>query len=349
MSSVVAIATSIPTPPSQLPRRACFGDERKREREDEADDRDEVEEAEDVRIGDHASSSFFGSGRRLNISSMRSVTNQPPTTFAVASTIATKPTAFVKVSSAKPRMMIAPDDDDAVDEVRPRHQRGVQHRRHLRDHLEAEERGEHEDRQLDDEGQVGHAAASGRVTQAPLVISSSQSSDELAFRGEVQEERADVARVELARVEGHRRREVRVPIDGHASVLDDLAGHGDLAVPAGLGGEVDDDRARAHALDRARRDELRRRTAGNRGGRDHDVEVGNPLLERRLLLRLLLGRELARVAAGRLLGADAEVEERRAEALAPARRRPVARRMRRRPRRGAARSRSPAGRRRRRR
>ncbi len=28
--SVVAIATIIPTPPSQFPRRACFGDERKR-------------------------------------------------------------------------------------------------------------------------------------------------------------------------------------------------------------------------------------------------------------------------------------------------------------------------------
>ena len=30
MSSVVAIATSIPTPPIQFPRRACFGEERKR-------------------------------------------------------------------------------------------------------------------------------------------------------------------------------------------------------------------------------------------------------------------------------------------------------------------------------
>ena len=65
----------------------------------------------------------------------------------------------------------------------------------------------------------------------------------------------------------------------------------------------------------ARRDELRSRAAGNGGGRDHDVEVGNPLFERSLLLRLLLGRELARVAAGRLLGADAEIEERRTEAL----------------------------------
>ena len=53
-------------------------------------------------------SSFFGSGRRLNISSMRSVTNQPPTTFAVASTIATNPIVFVNVSSAKPRTRIAP-------------------------------------------------------------------------------------------------------------------------------------------------------------------------------------------------------------------------------------------------
>ena len=68
-------------------------------------------------------------------------------------------------------------------------------------------------------------------------------------------------------------------------------------------------------LDRARRDELRRRAARDSGGRDHDVEVGDPLLERRLLLRLLLGRELARVAACGLLGADAEIEERRAEAL----------------------------------
>ena len=47
------------------------------------------------------------------------------------------------------------------------------------------------------------------------------------------------------------------------------------------------------SLDGARRDELRRRAAGNGCGRDDDVEVGDPLLERGLLLRLLLGRELA--------------------------------------------------------
>ena len=92
-------------------------------------------------------------------------------------------------------------------------------------------------------------------------------------------------------------------------------GHGDLAVPAGLRGEVDDDRARAHALDGAGWDELRRRAPRDGGGRDDDVEVRDPLLERRLLRGLLLRRQLARVAARGLLRADAEVEEGRAEAL----------------------------------
>ena len=63
------------------------------------------------------------------------------------------------------------------------------------------------------------------------------------------------------------------------------------------------------------RDQLRGRPSGHGGGRDHDVEVGHPLLERALLLRLLLRRELPRVAALRLLPAHAEVEERRAERL----------------------------------
>ena len=61
------------------------------------------------------SSSFLGSGRRLNISSIRSVTNQPPTTFAVASTMATKPTVFalavflgIELISKVPTMLHTP-------------------------------------------------------------------------------------------------------------------------------------------------------------------------------------------------------------------------------------------------
>src|SRR5262249_47625192 len=69
------------------------------------------------------------------------------------------------------------DDDNAVDRVRPRHQRRVQQRRHLRDHLEAEEDREHEDRDLEDEQRVvTHAGTSCLpATHAPDVISSDQS------------------------------------------------------------------------------------------------------------------------------------------------------------------------------
>src|SRR4029077_3320678 len=55
----------------------------------------------------------------------------------------------------------------------------VQERRYLRDHLEAEEDGEDEDRDLEDEQRVmAHAGAASFLpaTQAPLVISSLQSS-----------------------------------------------------------------------------------------------------------------------------------------------------------------------------
>ena len=63
-------------------------------------------------------------------------------------------------------------------------------------------------------------------------------------------------------------------------------GLGQLAVAAGLGGEVDDHRAGPH-----RRAPPRRGSASAPGrpgidrGRDHDVEVGQALLELRLLLR----------------------------------------------------------------
>src|SRR5205823_10417614 len=68
---------------------------------------------------------------------------------------------------------------DAVDRVRPGHERRVQERRHLRDHLEAEEDREDEDRDLEyEKGVVAHAVAASFLpaTQAPLVISSLQSS-----------------------------------------------------------------------------------------------------------------------------------------------------------------------------
>src|SRR4029079_18858496 len=94
-------------------------------------------------------------------------------------------------------------------------------------------------------------------------------------------------------------------------VLETAARHGPLTVAAGLGGEVDDDRAGSHAFDGTRRDELRRRPPRDSRGRDDDVEVGDPLLERALLLRLLLRCQLGCIAACGLFCADAEIEEAR--------------------------------------
>ena len=57
----------------------------------------------------------------------------------------------------------AAEHDDAVDRVRLRHQRRVQRRRHLRDHLEADEGGEHEDRDLGDQVITSPTRRSRRV------------------------------------------------------------------------------------------------------------------------------------------------------------------------------------------
>ena len=168
---------------------------------------------------------------------------------------------------------------------------------------------------------------------------------------QVRQERRDVLRVHLARVVGHERRRIRRPEDRHAFVDDDFVGPGQLAVAAALGREVDDDRARRHAVDHFRGDEDRRLLAGNQRRRDDDVAAGDDLEHHlalaaveRLVLRLGVAALVFRV--GRL---ERHLDEARAQALhlfldrgADVVRLDPARR-------AAARSRSPAGRRRRRR
>src|SRR5439155_19458654 len=56
------------------------------------------------------------------------------------------------------------------------------------------------------------------------------------------EQRGDVAREELTRVRRHRRRQVRQPDDRHTVALDLRARLGELAVAAGVRGEIDDHR-----------------------------------------------------------------------------------------------------------
>ena len=100
----------------------------------------------------------------------------------------------------------------------------------------------------------------------------------------------------------------------HALMLDDLARLRELAVAAGFGGDVDDDGAGLHALDRGARDDARRAASRHRRGGDDGIGDGDARVEHFLLLALLVLRELARIAAG-ALGRDAGVDELGAERL----------------------------------
>src|SRR5690606_10556882 len=92
------------------------------------------------------------------------------------------------------------------------------------------------------------------------------------------------------------------------AALEGLAGPGQLAVAAGLGGEVDDHAAGLHAGDHRRADDLRRRPSRHRrSGHDH-VDVAQVFAEAALLLGALLVGQRARIAA-LADRADAEVEE----------------------------------------
>ena len=90
------------------------------------------------------------------------------------------------------------------------------------------------------------------------MISSARSSSSDGFVAavlaeQVHEERRDVLRVHLAGVIRHERRRIRRADDRHALVDDDLVGPRQLAVAAALRREIDDHRARRHAVDHLRR------------------------------------------------------------------------------------------------
>ena len=88
LNSVTTIATSIPAAPIWLPSRACLGDERNFSARMNDAIGNEIKQVRGVLAHE-------GSRRFLNISSIRSVTTKPPTTFAVASTTAMKQTIFM--------------------------------------------------------------------------------------------------------------------------------------------------------------------------------------------------------------------------------------------------------------
>ena len=152
------------------------------------------------------------------------------------------------------------------------------------------------------------------VISAAARMSSSRSTFSVALLGDHQAEQVlQVFRVELRGGDRHQARQV-ARADHFDAVLDHrLPRHGQLAVAAGLGGEVDDHRARLHAAHRVGGDQQRRRAARDRGGGDDDVLFLRVLGERVAHLRVLLVGERAGVAALALRVGD-EVEFQRATA-----------------------------------
>ena len=164
MNSVATMATAMPTRGDLV--AAARGGRRAEQlqAEDEADRGDEVGDVDEhdavvenpVHYLPPAPALFPAAGFRLNISSMRSVTTKPPKTLAAPRTTAMKAEQLQHVveerdASMLPRMIIAPEHDDAVDGVRARHQRRVQRGRHPPDQLDAEKdrQEEHVDREQD--------------------------------------------------------------------------------------------------------------------------------------------------------------------------------------------------------
>ena len=151
------------------------------------------------------------------------------------------------------------------------------------------------------------------VTQLPATISSSKSgaktpSPSSSLRGHQGDQVDDVLGVELRGRAGHLARHVAPAPHLGVADPDDLAGDRALDVAAGLGGEVDDDRAGLHLLDHLAGDQHRRLAAGHGGGGDQRVGGGDVRREQLALPgRAVLGH-LAGVAAGALEGLEVEVD-----------------------------------------
>jgi hypothetical protein len=113
------------------------------------------------------------------------------------------------------------------------------------------------------------------------VLDDGQAADGLVFHIDVDHavlglaqllgEAEQVGRVERRGLPGQAADQVGVADEGDAVLHHGLAGLGQLAVAALLGGHVDDDAARLHALHHLGGDQPGRRLAGDQGGGDDDV------------------------------------------------------------------------------
>ena len=216
------------------------GEREPRSPTDQEDRRDEVREV-DRRLRQreerrHSTAGFDGSA--LNISSMRSVTRKPPTTLIVAEDDrderehlreigVCRAATSIAPTRTMPWIAFVPDMSGVCSIVGTFEMISI-----------ADEHGQDEDVMLSEVMVIALAAVLPRapprrrravrfgerhdtvspscVTHVSRVISSSKSSASCAVREEVVQERPDVARVHLARVQRHRAREVELADDGDA-------------------------------------------------------------------------------------------------------------------------------------
>ena len=126
------------------------------------------------------------------------------------------------------------------------------------------------------------------------------------FLGQAQQ----VVRVQRGRLLGQAAEQVGVADDGHAVAHHRLAGHGQFAVAALLGREVDDHAARLHALHHLGGDQLGRGLARDQRGGDDDVDFPRLLRVHRALRGLeALAHHLGVAAAARALFLVIDLDE----------------------------------------
>src|SRR5436853_651873 len=137
----------------------------------------------------------------------------------------------------------------------------------------------------------------------------------LAILHEAEQQRADGATVQLTGVDRHRAGQVSRAVDGDASRYHRLTRFGQLDIPAGVGGEVDDDRAGAHSGHHVLRHQEWCFAARYGRGRDDDVRGGDVVTDQLTLTPQEFFGLLRRIAALALLRFQWQLHERRPEAL----------------------------------
>ena len=188
IANVVSTASAMPTMPKRLPRRAVSGWERPLQGEDEEHARHEIGRAR-PELADIVTRRLLRRGLFfLNISSIRSVTRKPPNVLMATSATATAPRIVPRPICPGSGGEDGADDDHRADGVGDAHQRRVQRRRHVPDHVIADEDGQHEHRQVGDDGVDGDSVHRQLLTGAPSMqtsVAAMISSDRLSVSSPV--------------------------------------------------------------------------------------------------------------------------------------------------------------------